>query len=256
MEHAHEYLADFRFADYANVLHQVFWTDLCDWYLEIAKHRIRQHDAAAGRVLLRCLDVTLRLLHPVMPFVTEAIWERMPGRNGLLALADFPSADAALRAPDAEALINKVQAVTRAVRDVRNQYRVDLKTVLPVFLQAADATTADALRTARAMIASQANANVVEIGAFIAKPADAATVVLPDVQIYVAGVIDAEAEAKRLTKRQAELQKFIESSRSRLADAAFVGKAPAKIVENLRSQMEKQEEELRAIESNLQGLAK
>jgi valyl-tRNA synthetase len=99
-----------------------------------------------------------------------------------------------------------------------------------------------------------ANAHLVAVAMTAGKPKDAAMAVLPEAEVYVAGVIDKEAEVKKLSKRRGDLQKFLAGNRAKLGNEAFVGKAPAKVVQGLRDQLAQQEAELAAIEKNLAEL--
>ncbi|MDA8376934.1 MAG: valine--tRNA ligase, partial [Planctomycetia bacterium] len=130
-------IEEFKFADVCSTLYSFFWNDLCDWYLEIAKVRIRQKDPRVQLILLYVLRGSLALLHPVMPFVTEAVWEKIPGAKNLLMLSEFPQVDPRLNYPEAESKIQTVQQITRAIRDIRNQYNVDLKRTLETTIQTA-----------------------------------------------------------------------------------------------------------------------
>ena len=100
---AHEQIEKFRFADLCSTLYQFFWNDLCDWYLEIAKNRIRRKDSDVQAVLLYVIRASLALLHPVMPFISEALWEKLPGSAKLLAISELPEPSAKLDFPAASA---------------------------------------------------------------------------------------------------------------------------------------------------------
>ena len=112
----------FRFSHAALDLYGAFWSELCDWYLELAKPRLYEEDnEAVSGVLLWALERTLRLLHPVMPFVTEEIWSLMPGERGLLAMADWPEADGSLSTSAAEAEVGRLIEAVTAVRRYREE---------------------------------------------------------------------------------------------------------------------------------------
>ncbi len=245
----------YHFADYAQAMYQFFWTDLCDWYLEIAKGRIKAGDAVVQSVLLHCIRTSLKLLHPVMPFITEEIWSKLPGSDELLVVSAWPKSDASSHDAQAEAQIAAVQAVTRAIRDVRNQYAIPPGKTLEVTIKPGGAALQSIIAASRAIIEPLANATLVAVDSAAAKPANAATAVLPEAEVYVAGVIDKEAEAKKLTKRREELQKFIAGNSAKLANEGFTAKAPAKVVQGLRDQLAAQQMELAAVEKNLAELS-
>ena len=246
-------IEEFRFADVCSTLYSFFWNDLCDWYLEIAKSRIRQKDQRVQRILLYVLRSSLAVLHPVMPFVTEAIWEKLPGSSALLMLSAFPQCDPRLNYPEAEAKIQTLQQITRAIRDIRNQYNVDMKRTLETTIQAATADAA-VITGGVDIIESLANTKLVAIGPDAQKPANAATAVVGTTRVFVAGVIDRDAELARLEKRRQELEKLIASSNAKLTNEAFVSKAPASVVQGLRDQLQRQESEMTTVRTSLAEL--
>ena len=247
-------LDEFRFPDVCSTLYSFFWNDLCDWYLEIAKARIRRKDPHAQRILLYVLRSSLALLHPVMPFITEAIWEKLPGSTHLLMLTAFPQADERLNYPEAEAKIRTIQEITRAIRDIRNQYNVDLKRTLETTIQT-QAADAAIISGGAEIIQTLANAKLIAIGMDAQKPQDAATAVVGSTRVFVAGVIDRDAELARLEKRRTELEKLIASSNAKLGNEAFVSKAPAAVVQGLRDQLQRQESEMATVQNSVSELA-
>ncbi|MGC9259683.1 MAG: valine--tRNA ligase [Phycisphaerae bacterium] len=242
-----------KFADVCSTLYSFFWNDLCDWYLEIAKSRIRQKDQRVQRILLYVLRGSLALLHPVMPFVTEAIWEKLPGSSDLLMLTAFPEGEPRLDYPEAEAKIQTIQQITRAIRDIRNQYNVDLKRILETTIHTGT-TDAAVISGGVDIIESLANAKLVAIGPDAQKPANAATAVVGTMRIFVTGVIDRDAELARLQKRRQNLDKQIASSNAKLGNSAFINKAPPNVVQGLREQLQRQEAEMAAVQNSLMEL--
>ncbi len=246
----------FRFADVANALYQFFWSDLCDWYLEISKARIKAGDATVQNVLLHCMETALKLLHPVMPFISEAIWEKLPNRSAMLIKTQWPKATLINGQPTdaaAEAQIMMVQAVTSAIREIQNRYPAAKGK--DVILKPRDAAVQKTIDDGRLIIEALANAKIAENSPAAAKPANSAASVLPEVEVFIAGVIDKEAETAKLTKRKAELEKFIAGGKAKLANQAAIAKVPEKVVQGWRDQLAKQEAEYAAIEKNLAELA-
>ncbi len=250
----------FHFAEVANALYQFFWSDLCDWYLEIAKGRIKSGDAAVQSILLHCLETTLKLLHPMMPFISEAIWEKLRGAMpcgagaplGMLALTPWPKADASLLDPAAESQIGVVQQITSAIREIQNRYPAAKGK--DVVIKSNTTELQQIIEASRSIIEPLAAAKIAENSPTAAKPADSATSVLPEAEIYIGGAVDKGAEVVKLAKRKEDLLKFIAGSKQKLSNEAFVGKAPAKVVDGLRTQLATQEAELAAIEKNLAEL--
>jgi valyl-tRNA synthetase len=249
----HKSINDYRFADYAEAVRTFFWTDLCDWYLEIAKARIKAQEATVQNVLRHCLATSLQLLHPMMPFITEELWTHVAGNGSLLVTHSFPLVHGSLNDPAAEAQMQLVQAITSAIREIQNRYPAAKGK--PIVLQPRDAATQALIEKSRGIIEPLTSAQIAENTPTAAKPENAAASVLPEVQIFIGGVIDKTAETAKLTRRRDELRKFIAADEGKLANEAFVSKAPEKIITGLRDQLAKRKEELTAVEKNLTELA-
>jgi valyl-tRNA synthetase len=234
-------LSTYRFDAYAKSVYDFFWSDFCGWYLEAIKPAMKDpaRAPATAAVLGATLDASLRILHPIMPFITEAIWTHLnaavhdrslPGLSlppsKRLVRAAWPSAPA--RNPEAEALFTRAQEIVGAIRNLRNQHKVDLKKVLPVTING------QGLAEAKEIIELAGGCAV----AFSAlPPADAATVLVAGCEVHVQGVIDPNAEANRLAKRREELSKQVATLEGRLASPAYTDKAPPHLVEQTRKQL-------------------
>jgi valyl-tRNA synthetase len=234
-------LSTYRFDAYAKAVYDFFWGDFCGWYLEAIKPAMKDpaRAPATAAVLGATLDASLRILHPIMPFITEAIWTHLnaavhdrslPGLSlppsKRLVRAAWPSAPA--RNPEAEALFTRAQEIVGAIRNLRNQHKVDLKKVLPVTING------QGLAEAKEIIELAGGCAV----AFSAlPPADAATVLVAGCEVHVQGVIDPNAEANRLAKRREELSKQVATLEGRLASPAYTDKAPPHLVEQTRKQL-------------------
>ncbi|MCG3180980.1 MAG: Valine--tRNA ligase [Phycisphaerae bacterium] len=254
----------FAFHDAAASLYRFFWNDLCDWYLEIAKFRIRDGQAAPKAVLAHVLDQTLRLLHPIIPFITEAIWTRLNqqtpvrGRDGQpvtgrLIKAAWPTAETADRDAKLEAGFDRLQAVIRALRDLRSQYNVPPRKALDALLVSADA--AALLQGSSDVIRELANiADLRVLPDEPAAPPNAASAVVAGVRIYLLDVIDPDAERQRLLKQQAELTQRAQQSRGKLANEGFVSRAKPEAVQRERDRLAQIESELAAVAEQLARL--
>ncbi len=250
---ARRQMDEFRFAELANGLYQFFWGDVCDWYLEIAKGRIRDGDPVVRAVLAHVLRTSLALLHPLMPFITEAIWEKVPGSAGLLVVAEFPVAGTHSDADITEAFA-QVQRITRAIRDIRNEYNIDGRAKLEVHLQV-DSPQALAIPAGgKAVIESLAGCEIKAVGGEIAAPKDAAIAVVAGTTVFVAGVVNREMEVKKLRARRVELEKLMSGGQGKLANGAFVAKAPEKVVQGIRDQLAVYESEMNRIDTSLRDL--
>ncbi|MHC5037041.1 MAG: class I tRNA ligase family protein [Planctomycetota bacterium] len=244
-----------------------FWADFCDWYIEIIKSRLADPKTApvARQVLAASLDGVLRLLHPFIPFITEALWERLNGiapKRGvdtpldcpaLLIGAKWPVPDPSKSDSALEEHFAKVQEVVRAVRNIRAKHNVPPKRRLKAFLRAEAGEEAD-LRPYRRMIEEQATLESLDFSADAQLTADMAVAVVGSVEVLVAGTVDVEQERKRLLKQREALMKRIEGFRKKLANEQFVKKAKPEVVERERANLAESEQKLEKMEANLKDL--
>ena len=221
----------------------------------------------AQRVLVGVLDAILRLIHPIMPFVTESIWQALADaafERGLpspepatesVMISPWPTFPDTWRDTAMEARIARMQELVRVVREVRNRYGVDTRTPLDVRVKCARAI-ADDFQALAPFITLLAGVGQLECGPDTTKPKQAATHVHPEFESYVslAGLIDAAAEVKRLEKQRAEKLKHLQAARAKLENANFVGKAPADIVQQQRDLVTDLQNQIKAIEDNLHEL--
>jgi valyl-tRNA synthetase len=251
-------LAAYRFNDAANALHAHVWGKVCDWYVELAKPLFNGDGAAETRATMAwVLDQCLVLMHPIMPFITEALWGQTAERAKLLAHADWPAYGAELIDPAADTEMNWVIGLIEEIRSVRAQMHVPAGarvTLVELDLAAPQAATVE---RNRALVARLARIERFETAAEAPKGAvtiarEGGTFCLP-----LADVIDIAAERDRLGKAIDKLDKEARGLRSKLANAAFVAKAPEEVVDEQRTRLEAAEEEiaiLRAAEKRLAGL--
>jgi valyl-tRNA synthetase len=231
-ERVTELYDDFRFSFAALELYGGFWSEFADWYLELAKPRLYEEDnAEVSAVLLWSLERILRLLHPVMPFVTEEIWSLMPGERGLLAVAEFPVADPSCLDEDAEREVERmIQAVT-ALRRYRDEVGAKPSAAVRARL-AADGYEACAPHVARLarfewVDGAEADGDVV------------ASVPIPGggVQVLPSEAFDPDEARQRIESKRAGLVQEIERAENKLANEQFVAKAPAEVVEEERRKL-------------------
>jgi valyl-tRNA synthetase len=261
-------LEGYHFSEAARTIYDFTWSEFCDWYLEMSKGRLRDPAgrAAAQRVLVGVLDAILRLVHPIMPFVAESVWQALAEaafERGLPApepaaesvvVAPWPALPAAWQDPAMEQRIARMQDLVRAVREVRNRYQID-KAPLDVFVRCGRSVAED-FRALAPFVTLLANVGRLEPGPDVQKPPQSATHVHPDFEAYVSlrGLIDRPKEIQRLEKQKAELQKRLQSARAKLENANFVKNAPPEIVQQQRDLVTDLESQLRAVEDNLRDL--
>ena len=232
----------FRFSHAALDLYGGFWSELCDWYLELVKPRLYEDDnREVSGMLLWALERTLKLLHPVMPFVTEEIWSLMPGERGLLATAEWPGADESRLDEAAETEVGRLIEAVTALRRYRDE--VGAKGSAPVrgrlVAEGYEGLEGQLARLARFELVGDASGN----GDVLT------TVPIPGggVQVLPSDAFDPAEAEKRIAARREQLVAEIERAERKLANEKFVERAPAEVVEEERRKLEEYREALRRL---------
>ncbi len=236
-------------------IYEFLWGEYADWYIEISKVALYGEDAAAKsrtrHILTHVLDQCLRMLHPFIPFVTEEIWQHIPHEGEALIVARWPEVDESRFDPRAEEEMALLVDLIRGIRNVRAEYKVEPSRPIPVQIDAGDA--AEMLAGERDLFVRLANADpaalVIE-RRLAAAPEQAATISASGVTAYLplAGMIDIDAERRRLEKEVEGLVGQIERSEQLLGNDGFTQNAPAEVVQRERDKLE----ELRASRAVLQ----
>jgi valyl-tRNA synthetase len=239
-----EAIQTYRFDNACHTIYQFFWGEFCDWYLELIKPRLNNDDqqtvARAIANLVSLFEAALRLLHPIMPFITEEIWHALYDQKPPLksiALAAYPQADARQMDEAAETEMAILQDLIVGVRNLRAELKVEPRQNVPIQVHTQDGVRR-IFEENRGAVERLAN---VEEMAFVAqslaKESGARSTARFDVRVLYEKKIDVAAERERLSKELAHLEKQIESAERQLANESFLAKAPAKVVEGLRKQL-------------------
>jgi valyl-tRNA synthetase len=238
---AEDRLQEFRFDEMASALYQFLWHEYCDWYLEMSKPHLlpgapSAEASRARAVLLHVLDAVLRLLHPVMPFLTEELWQRIPHQGETIALAPYPSPDPALIDETAEREIERVMEVVARVRNIRAELNIDPGRRLSLKYQGRNAGAKEAIASHAATIATLARLDSVEEATDLSALGPAARAVAGGVDLAVplAGVLDLEAERRRLQREIDKLSKESGTYSRKLSNADFLDKARPEVVQKAR----------------------
>ncbi len=260
-----EGLDTYEFGEVSRALYDFFWNEFCDWYIELAKGRLQaggEQRATVQRILVFVLDQALRLLHPMMPFVTEAIWRNLPladaDRAASLMIAAWPDSSALSRFADegAERSIALVQEVIVAIRATRARYKLPPRQALDVVVKAPQAEKM-LLEGEADLVRSLAGVGTLTVDSDAEKPAHAATAVAANLEVYIPleGLVDFEAEAERLAKERDKLAGELGKLQKKLSNEGFLAKAAPEIVEKDRAKAAELAEALAIVEAQLAELA-
>jgi valyl-tRNA synthetase len=255
--------AEYRLDNVANTIYQFVWDEYCDWYLEIAKVQVQTGTAAqqrgTRRTLIRVLEAILRLAHPVIPFITEELWQKVApvaGKDGpSISIAPYPEMNPANLSAEGEAWMARLKAVVAACRNLRGEMNVPPSTRLPAYV-VGDAAF---IREAAPLLQALAKLSEVKVfddeAAWAAAAQSAPVAVVGDTRLCLFMEIDVAAEKARLTKEVARLQGEVSKASGKLANEAFVAKAPPAVIEQERKRIADFTAALQKTQAQLERLA-
>jgi valyl-tRNA synthetase len=232
---------DFRFDNIASTIYKFVWDEYCDWYLEVAKVQVQQgtegQQRATRHTLLRVLEVVLRLAHPVIPFVTEALWQSVAplagktseGSGDSIMMQPYPLANTAKIDEAAESWMQQLKALTDATRNLRGEMQLSPSVRVPLIVEAGNAADEAALQLFAPYIQSLGKLAEVQIVAALPE-SPAAVSIVGTTKLMLKVEIDVKAERERLSKEIARLQGEITKASSKLSNESFVARAPAEVV--------------------------
>ncbi|QLB58734.1 valine--tRNA ligase [Acinetobacter indicus] len=259
--------ATYRLDLAAQAIYEFIWNEYCDWYVELTKPVLNDENvsverkAEVRRVLLSVMEASLRLAHPLMPYLTEEIWQTLAPKLNIsgetIMLAQYPVADQALVNEQAEADMQWLQGLIGAVRNIRGEMGLGNARLLPVLLQ--NTTDAEKAQIARIEPLFKALAKVESI-TFLAdaeQPPLSSSSVVGHVSVFVPmkGLIDPKAELGRLQKDLDKVQKQHDQIATKLANEGFVAKAPAAVVEGEKVKLAEFADQLAKIKANMEQIA-
>ncbi len=250
----------FEFGEAGRSLYNFIWNDFADWYIEMTKETLNGNDEAAKKnvqaVLAYVLDNTLRLLHPIMPFVTEAIWQEMPHDGESIVVAAYPEVKAELDNPTAAADFQSLTDLIKAVRTIRTEANAPMSTEIDVLIKTSDENLARIFDENSDYINRFVKPKSLEISADVAAPKLAMTQIISGAEVYVPleELIDLDEEIARL---QGDLKKFVgevKRAEGKLGNEKFVNNAPEAVVAEEREKLADWQAKLAATESRLEEL--
>ena len=244
-----EAIDNYRLDLASQAIYEFFWNEYCDWYLELSKPVLWDDDAAPAlkkgtrRTLVRVLEATLRLAHPLMPFITEEIWQQIKGLAGAkgdtIMLQPYPEADHSRIDETAIADIEWLKKVIIGIRNIRGEMNITPAKHLPIYFNNGSADDLRKLNDNRQFLAKLANLESITWLEPGEEAPMSATALVGKMEILVpmAGLIDKDAELTRLNKEIDKLQRELEKVQNKLGNENFVGKAPAEVVAKERERM-------------------
>ncbi|REJ78010.1 MAG: valine--tRNA ligase [Acidobacteria bacterium] len=263
-----EALEKYAFHESVQLLYHFFWDDFCDWYIELSKDEITGGDAEARTRILTVLEQSLRLLHPFMPYLTEELWQKLPGTGESLhgpaysgkpvsiSLATFPIGEEALIDDIAESEMALVIDLITKVRNIRSEMQIKPSDRIPLHI-AAEGATRSALESNEAQIAKLARASEIVFGSELNVPRASAKAVLSDgseIAVPLEGLIDFEKELERLSGQIGKLEAEEQKLRAQLDNKNFVERAPEEKVSAVRDRVGEIDVQLAALRENFAAL--
>jgi len=258
VDEANKALAVYRFDQYAKLCYDFFWRDFCDWYVEAIKPAMKD-PARAGQTsqtLAAVIDGALRLLHPMIPFITETIFGQLNDarpQRGVAGLLECQPSKRLIKAKwptagpvddDAEHVFPQLQGIIGVIRNLRNEHKVDPRKTVAVSIAPPDPQAVRATLDNRELIETLATCDIKAVATDLPSPANAIRANVNGCDIYVEGLVDEGAERERVARKRDELAKQIGAMRGRLSNEAYTAKAPPHLVKQTQDQLAAAEAEL------------
>ena len=247
----------FEFGEAGRILYSFIWDDYCDWYIEMTKEQLQDKEATnttTKSILVFVLDQFLRLLHPIMPFVTEEIWQQIGGQDKSIVVADYPRVMEAYQDSQVEAQMAQLMELIRAVRTIRNEMNTPLSKPVDLYIKVQDAAGQALLEANQAYIKRFCNPAQLVISQAPEHPEEVVTQVLSFAEILMPlkGLIKLEDELARLEGEQAKLEKEVARIDGKLSNEKFVSRAPEHVVAEERNKRQGYLSQLETVKERIQ----
>ncbi len=259
-----ELLESFRFNDAAHLIYDFIWHDFCDWYLEIIKPRVAYSGEEKAFVLRNAAQIlagSMQLLHPIMPYITEEIWQRLVSVIGgehvpSIMISQWPSADSSLIDKKAEDRMEAVKSVIGTIRNIRNEMNVPPGEKADVVIVPADEDTHRLFFENSSYILDLASVNNLKLDKKAARPPKSAAGISEKSEVFVLleGLLDFEHEKARFIKEIDRRKKFISGIEKKLSNQNFLSKAPKEVIQKERCKLSDSRQELEKLITNLEAL--
>lgn len=255
------HLSTYNFSEASRALYNFFWGEYCDWYIEMCKPRLYGDDKVqretAQHLLASILEMSLRLLHPFTPFITEEIWQKLPGHQESIMVSSWPEVKDEWIDSELEGQMEILQDAIYDIRHLRSEYRVPPGKQVSTVIRVPSPEDLEVLKAHESDIRQLASVGDLRMGPDEVKPKSSAAAVRGQLEVFLplVGLIDFESERKRLSQELAKVEKELSRVEGNLADKTFLSKAPEQVVdkkreikEDLQLRKHKLEEQLKSIE--------
>jgi len=243
-----EHYQNLRFNDAAQGIFQFLWDEFCSWYIELSKDRLNSNDILSRSttlyILLDVMQNSMRLLHPIMPFITEEIWQNIkkvfPQTEDALIIAAFPSCDEKMIDPEIADDMSFMQEAITAVRNLRKELNLNPGIPISLVIRVAEERQKDLIERYTTYFKRLAKVDNIEVGLQLPKPKASIAAVVRNLEIFLPlkGIIDLEAEKARLSKQIEKLEKEVQVIKNKLDNPHFLANAKPEIVENEKKHFE------------------
>ncbi len=257
-------MENFMLGEALSKIHDFIWGEFCDWYIELAKIRLRDPEAPSPMpTLVHTLDTTLRLLHPFMPFITEEIWQRLAeylpqmDKPESIMIAEYPVTDESAFNPNAEREIDSLIEIIHSIRNARAEAKVEPAKFIEALITVGDSKfPIEDHTTAIANLARIKPLSIITKEGKKGKDEQTKVLVLRDVEVILplAGMVDLGAEKDRLQKEIDSSQNYISRLEGKLSNEQFVGKAPPQVVQKERDNLVEAKDKLERLQNQLREL--
>src|SRR5215471_16166713 len=254
-------LDEYRLNDAAQTIYHFFWDSFCDWYIELTKSVVSSREVSDEVVAARCrivyiLETSLRLLHPLMPYITEEIWQQLPHKGDSIMVAQWPQSDSASEDQTARARMDTLIALITKVRNIRSEMNIPVQSRLKLWVGTTDAESKDLLNESADQIKRLARVEEITIADVLPETHGAARDVVAgmDIAVPLGGLIDFSKERERIIKEKTKKENEARSLAGRLDNISFMERAPREVVQETRSRHEELIAEIEKLQNTLVSL--
>ncbi|RMC41327.1 valine--tRNA ligase [Lactobacillus sp. ESL0233] len=253
---------EYKFGEAGRELYNFIWNDFCDWYIEVSKVALNSNDAQLKtrkqNNLIWILDQILRLLHPIMPFVTEKLWLSMPHEGKSIMIAPYPEFHAEFVNDKAQHDMAFLIEIIKAVRNIRMEVNAPLSSPIDIMIQLEDANNEKILADNAEYVKNFLHPKELTIATEIVAPKLAKTAVVSGAQIFIplADLVNVDDEIKRMEKEEKDLRAEVERATKKLSNEGFVAHAPAAVIDKEKAKLADYENQLASVQQRIQDLKK